>query len=42
MPNGQYIINDLKFNDMIKGMGDRELLEFTVRLSLLHIRVVRI
>ena len=33
MDYGKYVLNDLKLEETIKGMGDRELLEFTVRLS---------
>lgn len=33
MPNGKYILNDLEFNTRIKSMGDRELSEFTAKLS---------
>ena len=33
MPNGKYILNDLEFENQIKGMGDRELMEYTARLS---------
>jgi len=31
MPNGQYILNDIEFEQKIHQMGDRELLEFTAR-----------
>ena len=33
MPNGRYILNDLEFDKEIKAMGDRELMEFTAKLS---------
>ena len=33
MPNGRYVINDLDFENKIKEMCDRELQEFTARLS---------
>jgi len=33
MPNGNYILNDLEFERTIKQMGDRELMEYTARLS---------
>ena len=33
MQNGSYILNDMKFDEHIKAMGDRELSEFTARLA---------
>ena len=33
MPNGRYILNDLEFEQQMKEMSDRELLEFTARLG---------
>lgn len=33
MPNGKYILNDLEFEDHIKNMSDRELMEFSARLG---------
>jgi hypothetical protein len=31
MPNGRYFLNDLAFEQQIKDMSDRQLLEFTAR-----------
>ena len=31
MPNGKYVLNDLEFERIISGMGDRDLLEFVAR-----------
>ena len=33
MPNGKYILQDLEFESQIKEMGDRDLMEFTAKLS---------
>jgi len=33
MDYGKYVLNDLEFEEKIKGMCDRELQEFTARLS---------
>ncbi len=33
MPNGGYVLNDLKFNNEIRAMSDRDLMEFTAKLS---------
>ena len=33
MPNGQYILNDLKFNQEIRCMDDRALAEYTAKLA---------
>jgi len=33
MPNGNYILNDLHFDKEIEGMKDRDLMEFTAKLS---------
>lgn len=33
MPNGKYILNDLEFNKQIREMNDRNLMEFTAKLS---------
>lgn len=33
MPNGRYILNDLEFDREIREMEDRELMEFTAKLS---------
>lgn len=33
MPNGRYILNDLEFDKEIKDMTDRQLMEFSARLS---------
>lgn len=31
MPNGRYFLNDMEFEQHIKNLSDRELLEFTAR-----------
>ena len=33
MPNGRYVLNDLEFENQIRDMNDRQLLEFTARQS---------
>ena len=33
MPNGKYVLQDMDFDEKIKEMNDRELLEFTARLG---------
>lgn len=33
MPNGRYVLNDLEFDREIRGMSDRDLMEFTAKLA---------
>jgi len=33
LPNGRYVLNDLEFDKEIKAMSDRDLMEFTAKLS---------